>query len=234
MAVEIPLYKLLYLGIPLGAIWVLSYRWGGPKYEIGLATGRMISQLLLIGYALVFLFENESIWLGIGVLVVMSVAASVISIRPFKEQGKSVYLVALGAIIFSSIVHLVLILYGVLGGTQLYEARVMIPIAGMLYSSAMNTVSQAGERYFHERAEGKGHESARNSAFKAGLIPKINTFLAVGLVSLPGMMTGQILSGTSPLIAVRYQIMVMLMLFGSGGLSSALFLHLIGRLKLRI
>jgi len=59
------------------------------------------------------------------------------------------------------------------------------------------------------------------------MIPVINSFFAVGLVSLPGMMTGQILSGVSPLVAVRYQIMVMCMIFGAAGLSTVCFLMLI-------
>ncbi|MDX1733734.1 MAG: ABC transporter permease, partial [Halioglobus sp.] len=69
-------------------------------------------------------------------------------------------------------------------------------------------------------------ESARLAAYQAAMIPVINALLAVGLVSLPGMMTGQILSGVSPLIAARYQIMVMCMIFASAGISTALFLAL--------
>ena len=61
---------------------------------------------------------------------------------------------------------------------------------------------------------------------QASLIPIINTLLAVGLVALPGMMTGQILSGVSPIVAAKYQIVVMLMLFGVTGLSAAIFLTL--------
>jgi len=68
--------------------------------------------------------------------------------------------------------------------------------------------------------------SARNEAFKAGLIPIFNSLLAVGLVSLPGMMTGQILSGVAPLIAARYQIIVMCMITGASGISAAIYLHL--------
>ena len=64
---------------------------------------------------------------------------------------------------------------------------------------------------------------------RASMIPSINSFLAVGLISLPGMMTGQILSGVSPLIAVRYQIMVMCMIFGAAGLSTVCFLTMIRR-----
>ena len=75
-------------------------------------------------------------------------------------------------------------------------------------------------------ARAEAYEDARRTALQASLIPVINSLLAVGLVALPGMMTGQILSGVSPLIAAKYQIVVMSMLFGAAGLSSALYLGL--------
>jgi putative ABC transport system permease protein len=68
--------------------------------------------------------------------------------------------------------------------------------------------------------------TARGKAFTASLIPITNALFAVGLVSIPGMMTGQILSGVSPLIAARYQIMVMLMVYTSAGISAAIFLQM--------
>ena len=61
------------------------------------------------------------------------------------------------------------------------------------------------------------------------MIPQINGLLAVGLVALPGMMTGQILSGVSPLIAVRYQIMIMTMVLGAAGVGAALMLYILGK-----
>ena len=107
----------------------------------------------------------------------------------------------------------------------------MIPLAGMVFANAMYSVSLAAERYYSERTEGFNAVTARNKAMQAALIPVINALFAVGLVSLPGMMTGQILSGVSPLIAVRYQIMVMLMIFSSAGISTALFLYWISRVQ---
>ena len=92
----------------------------------------------------------------------------------------------------------------------------MIPLAGMAFANAMNSVSLASERLQAEIDNGNSGIKARNTAFQASLIPTINSLFAVGLVSLPGMMTGQILSGVSPLIAVRYQIMVMCMIFADG------------------
>ena len=102
----------------------------------------------------------------------------------------------------------------------------MIPLAGMIFANSMNCISLAAERLEAELERNVSFDSARNIAFQAALIPITNSLFAVGLVSLPGMMTGQILSGVSPFIAARYQIMVMCMMFGSAGISSALFLTL--------
>ena len=88
----------------------------------------------------------------------------------------------------------------------------------------MNAVSISAERFFSERTGGADYHAARRSALQAALIPLTNALLAVGIVSLPGMMTGQILSGVDPLVAATYQIMVMGMVFGSGGISAACFL----------
>ena len=97
----------------------------------------------------------------------------------------------------------------------------------MIFASSMNGISLTGERLKAELERDVTYDNARGIALKATLIPITNSLFAVGLVSLPGVMTGQILSGISPLIAVRYQIMVMCMLFSAVGLSSYLFLVLI-------
>jgi len=99
----------------------------------------------------------------------------------------------------------------------------------MIFSNAMNTVSLAAERIESDRSSGIDYLHARNNALSASLIPVINTFFAVGLVALPGMMTGQILSGVSPLIAAKYQIVIMSVIFGSSGISAAIYLHLLKR-----
>jgi len=91
----------------------------------------------------------------------------------------------------------------------------------------MNAVSIAAERFESELSRESIYREARATAYKAALIPIINALFAVGLVSLPGMMTGQILSGVDPLIAVRYQMMVMLMILGSAGISVAIYLWLL-------
>ena len=116
---------------------------------------------------------------------------------------------------------------GVLVLKPWYLPQLMVPLAGMIFANSMNSISLAVERLNAEIDRNVSYEEARNIALQASLIPIINSLFAVGLVSLPGMMTGQILSGVSPLIAVRYQIMVMCMIFGSSGISAACFLLLV-------
>jgi putative ABC transport system permease protein len=121
---------------------------------------------------------------------------------------------------------LIVITQAVLRLNPWYLTSFMIPLTGMIFSNAMNSVSIAAERLNAELSQGSRYQQARNAAFRAALIPITNSLLAVGLVALPGMMTGQILSGVSPLLAVPYQIMVMCMVYGSAGISAACFVTL--------
>ena len=124
------------------------------------------------------------------------------------------YKYALLSIALGGGITLILVTQAVLTLDPWYAPQSMVPIAGMIFANAMNSVSLSAERLNAEVSRGVSYDEARNIAFQSSLIPVINSLFAVGLVSLPGMMTGQILSGVSPLIAVRYQIMVMCMVFG--------------------
>jgi len=186
----------------------------------------MIIQLCLIGYVLTFIFETEHAGLVMLVLSIMLLVSSWIALRTVPEQRKELYGKALLATLVVNASILSLITQGVLQSSPWFNPSIVIPLAGMVFAVGMNGISLFVERYFAELERGD-HINARNIAYKATLIPITNSLLAVGLVSLPGMMTGQILSGVSPLIAVRYQIMVMLMLFASTGLTTALFYYLI-------
>ena len=123
--------------------------------------------------------------------------------------------------------NLALLVFFVLHLEPWYQPRFVIPIAGMIFSTGMNVVSLCAERYENEMERSGDHQLSRRESFRAALIPQVNTFLAVGLVALPGMMTGQILAGVSPLTAVRYQIMVMCMIMGTAGLAAAIYLWLV-------
>jgi putative ABC transport system permease protein len=118
-----------------------------------------------------------------------------------------------------------------------YDPRYLIPLFGMIVSNAMNGAALAAERLESEIAARRGEieaylalgasskRAARNAvraALRAAFLPSVNSLAIVGIVSLPGMMTGQILAGSSPLLAVRYQIVVVFMLTGAVALSAAI------------
>ena len=187
----------------------------------------MVAQLLLVGYVLVYIFEADAPWIVLAVLGVMVVAASGIALRTVPERRGPLYRYAFASVLIGGGLTLVLITQVVLVLERWYEPSFVVPLAGMIFAASMNSVSLAAERFYAELTRGEPYVDARRIAMRAGLIPIVNTLLAVGLVSLPGFMTGQILSGVSPLVAVRYQIMVMCMVFGASGLSAALFLTLI-------
>jgi putative ABC transport system permease protein len=213
--------------LPVIVVIVIMQRWSREGRESAYAMGRMLGQLLIIGYFLTWLFASENALIIVGVLVVMVVASSWIALRTVKTHRKAQFGAALTAVAVGGAVNLVLVTEGVLDLEPWYQPRYMIPLAGMIFASSMNSVSLAAERLVAEMSNNHVWEKARDIALKAAMIPVVNGLFAVGLVTLPGMMTGQILSGVDPLIAARYQIMVMCMLFGAAGLSTALYLAMV-------
>ena len=213
--------------IPVLVTLIIIFYWSNNIKSASIAVLRMLIQLLLIGYALDFIFNANNQWIIIAALCFMLIAASWIALGALPVKRSTLLGSSLGAIAVGGIFNLVLITQGVLHADPWYQPAVMIPLAGMIFSNSMNSVSLAGERLYSELEHHSDYPRARNTAFQAAMIPLTNSLLAVGLVSLPGMMTGQILAGTSPLIAARYQIIVMCMVFSSAGISAALFLWLI-------
>ncbi len=210
--------------IPVAVVLVMMVRWSlGPGNAL-YALIRMLGQLLLVGYVLSFIFESNSSTVVLAVLMVMVFAASWIGLGSIKEQRHLLYRRALLAIGLGGGLVLILITQGVLRLEPWYSARYLIPLAGMIFANAMNAVSLAAERLYAETGRGVPWLEARNIACRAAFIPIVNSLFAVGLVSLPGMMTGQILSGVSPLVAARYQILVMCMIFGASGISTLCFI----------
>ena len=206
----------------LGILYWWSVGGGSGLY----AVIRMVGQLFLVGYVLTFIFESNRVLVVVGTLSIMLLVASWIALRPIQKKRATTYFEVLFSVMVGGLLTLVIVTQGVLDLNGWRDARVVIPLAGMIFSTSMNTISLAAERYESEIAQITPYFEARKIALRAGLIPLINTLFAVGLVSFPGMMTGQILSGVEPLVAVRYQVMVMSMLFGSAGLCAACYLLL--------
>jgi putative ABC transport system permease protein len=186
----------------------------------------MLIQLLGVGYLLTYIFETDQPLVIAGVVAVMIAAAAWISLRPLQQRNLHGFLLALGVLGINGLIMLGIVTQLVLDLPRWFEPRFVVPLGGMIFANSMNTLSLGAERFEAETRRGLDLESARRVALEAALIPQINALLAVGLVSLPGMMTGQILSGVEPMVAVRYQIMVMCMTFGSAGLGAACYLAL--------
>jgi len=211
--------------IPVGVVGYFYYRWIGDSKEIALATLRMVAQLLLIGYLLVYIFNNKNSIVGLLIVLFMVLVSSLIALRNVQNRNFQTYYKIFISILIGGSINLLLVLYAVIDLEPLYQPRFIIPLAGMIYANAMNAISLASER-FEKEIKNSTYQEARAVAFRGALIPQINSFLAVGLVSLPGMMTGQILSGVDPTVAVRYQIVVMCMVLGSAGISVVSYLLL--------
>lgn len=231
MSIEtIPFERLLIAFIPAVLVLVLMFRWDLPYKKACYAIARMLVQLMLIGYALILIFDSGSSWLTLGVLTMMVLASSWIALNTLSTSGSDainkwrIFPISLLAILVGGGATLILITQLVLNLDPWYLPRYTIPLAGMIFATSMTSISLAGERLQSELDRGQHYEHARAIAFRTAMIPIINSMFAVGLVSLPGMMTGQILSGVSPFIAARYQIMVMCMLFSASGISSLLFI----------
>jgi len=223
----IPLFNLLLVFIPVLVVITLLHAWSLEWESTAYAIIRMLVQLLLIGYFLVYIFKSDDAIFIVGLLSIMVFISSWIALRTIKHKRMKIYQFSLFSILIGGGITLILVTQFVLNLNPWFNPRYLIPLAGMIFASSMNGVSLAAERLQAEMDRNVEYLKARKIALRAALIPITNSLFAVGLVSLPGMMTGQILTGIHPLIAARYQIMVMCMIFSSIGLSSALFLVII-------
>ena len=213
------------VAVTLGILFLWSYGTGNAAY----ALTRMVIQLMAIGYVLAWIFRADDGLLILLVLAIMLSASAWIALGTAREHRRELLAASFLSILLGGGLTLIMITQAVLQVDPWYLPRYMIPLAGMVFSNAMTAVSLAAERLYSDLGLGMCWEEARVKAYQAAMIPVINSLLAVGLVSLPGMMTGQILSGVSPLVASRYQIMVMCMIFASAGISTALFLSVCRR-----
>lgn len=205
--------------------------------DLVLATIRTYAQLIVLGFALRWVFQVESAWLVLGILALMVAMAARIVLERSPDAPKGLF----GhAAISMSVVGFV-VTFAVTGLVvrvePWYEARYVIPIAGMVLGNSMNGIALTLERVFADLEARKADvlalvafgatpwEAARDSvraAVRAGMIPTINSMAAVGIVFIPGMMTGQVLAGVDPVAASGYQIVVMLMVSAATALGSIL------------
>ncbi|HIF9318009.1 ABC transporter permease [Photobacterium damselae] len=203
---------------------------------------RMTIQLAVVGLYLHTLFSLNHIGLNVLWLSVMISVAGYTVCKRAGVELKTVLPAVLIGLVVALVIALPAMLAGVIQATPWWDAQYMIPIAGMLLGNSLSANVLALERWQSQLKE-KHQEyqfyvaiGAPNpsqpfikTAMGAAVLPQIAAMTTLGIVSLPGMMTGQILGGTAPLIAVKYQLAIMVAIFISGILSVATTLTLIQR-----
>jgi putative ABC transport system permease protein len=204
-----------------------------------IAAFRMTVQLLLVGVYLDYLFKWDNVYINVIWVVVMIVAASFTVVKRSNVSVKLYYIPVLSGLLISVLLVDFYFLSIVIKSKPLLTARYIIPITGMLIGNTMKSnivvlnsfyslLKQNLSFYYYALGNGATRKEALapfyKIAIKQGINPNIATMAIVGLVSLPGMMTGQILGGNDPSLAVRYQIVIMMSVFVIGAISAALSL----------
>lgn len=210
--------------------------------ELVIASLRMTLQLVLIGYVLVFLFANPHPLLTLLIIAVMEGFAIFTVFRKFKKKlSKKLQKIIAISMLSGTLSCLAFFLLIVVRIDPWFDPRYFIPLAGMLVGNSMTGISlgvksllegMTTQRNQVEQALILGatpQDATRgiiNQTFDSAIMPTINSMLGMGIVFLPGMMTGQILSGTVPTTAIAYQIAIMLAILGAVSLTVIMLLQL--------
>jgi len=218
----------------------------GSERQLLVAAARSTVQLLLIGLVLKLLFANaDPLWVGLLATVMLAVAGREVMVRQKRRfVGAWGFAVGTLSMFVSSFSVTVLALLLVIGSDPWYAPQYAIPLLGMILGNTMNGISLGLDRLTQDAADKRqiidsrlalGHDwrraiaHSRREAIRVGMIPIVNAMSAAGIVSLPGMMTGQILAGTPPVEAVKYQILVMFLIAAGTGFGTIVAVSLAAR-----
>ncbi len=204
---------------------------------------RMSVQLFLAGFVLVYVFKIDNPFLNVVIFLFMIFFASRIVVERSGVKMKNATIFVFLSILISSAVVLTILLFGIVGLNRL-NARYFIPLAGMVIGNSMNSTAVGIERFFSKIKDnrskiedlmglGATQEEAlsfvRKEALKAALLPALASASGMGVVFLPGMMTGQILSGVKPTQAVYYQIVIVVAIGVTVCLSNYIMVKILSR-----
>ncbi len=220
--------------VALNALLSIGLRLGLEK-RLTIAAVRMVVQLSLVGLVLKALFAAPSPWITLAVVVLMVLFAGreVLARQSRRFTGWWTYGLGTGSMMMAALLVTILALTTQVRPDPWYDPRYAIPLLGMILGNTMNGVSLGLDRLLNgavrerlsiEARLALGHDFSAamrpvvRDAVRGGLIPIVNTMSAAGVVSLPGMMTGQILAGVDPIEAVKYQILIMFLIAGGTGL----------------
>lgn len=236
--IRLDLLDILVAGVLVLANGALSVALSlGIARKMLVAAARMVVQLLLVGLVLTWLFSTMSPWLTLGIAVVMVLFAGreILARQDRRLTGWWGYGLGTGCMLLAAGVVTVFGLTTQLRPDPWYDPRYAIPLLGMVLGNTMtgialglNTLSNAVRlrRPAIEARLALGDDRRQamaplvRQALSTALTPVVNAMAATGVVSLPGMMTGQILGGVEPVEAVKYQILVMFLIAGGSGLGA--------------
>jgi len=218
----------------------------GISRQLLIAAVRTAIQLTLVGLVLKTLFANVHLgWVALMALFMLLVAGREAMVRQ-KRRFRGWWGYALGTVsmFLSSFAVTVFALIVILGDTPWYTPQYAIPLLGMLLGNTMTgvalgldrvTTAAVEQREVVEQRLALGHTrgeamaEARRQSLRAGLLPIVNSMAAAGLVSLPGMMTGQILAGSPPVEAVKYQILILFLIAAGTGAGTMVAVEIAAR-----
>lgn len=203
----------------------------GLARQMLIAATRMVVQLLLLGLVLTVLFDAASplFTSAMGLIMILFAGREVMARQSRRLTGWWAYGLGTTAMLFAGTVVTLFALTTQVRPDPWYEARVALPLLGMILGNTMTGISLGLDRLLTGAARERSAIDARlalghsitgamsgvvRDALRSGLIPIINSMSAVGLVSIPGMMTGQILAGIEPMEAVKYQLLIMFLIAG--------------------
>jgi len=216
----------------------------GLLKDLAVGTVRTFAQLFLLGYILTFIFDLKLPWLVAAAFLAMIFFAAMTIKGRVREKRVSVFSPIFMSMLVSYSVVSYVVTGVIVGADPWWQPQYFLPLAGMIVGNSMNAISIALDRLFGdlrsrrnevEMKLGLGADFREASqdilrdAMRAGMIPSMNALMAVGIVFIPGMMSGQIMAGTDPLVSIRYQIVVMLMLVASTALGSLATILLVRR-----
>jgi len=208
----------------------------GMERTLAIASVRTIVQLALVGLVLEWVFGLEHVTVVITLLCVMTLVAALTAAQRSQRRYRGLWWDMILSIWASSWLVTAFVLFVVLQGIdKWYQPQYAIPLLGMVLGNTLNGISLGqntlGEALVTQRDQvetllalgATRWEAARGpirQAVRTGTIPIINSMMVVGLVSLPGMMTGQILTGAQPIQAVKYQIVIMFLMASATALGT--------------
>lgn len=234
--IQLSLGDLALAALVILLLILFSYRSGaGLERKMFIAAIRSTLQLLLIGLILQTLFNHSNLfWVAsLSMVMVLLAGREIQSRQQYKLRGGWGYFSGTLAMFLSSMVTALFALLIIIQHDPWYHPQYAIPLLGMLLGNTMNGISLGMDRLTSSIWQQKRTIEARlalgerwdasirplrDEAIRTGMIPILNAMAAAGVISLPGMMTGQILSGTEPIEAVKYQILILFLIAGGTGL----------------